>query len=99
MFNAQAYLLKLLKDKNEKKFVCPAGWVIEFNNGANSCFYQDCGWSVYNLKTQQHLHKNFTLNTRSTGWLDSHKFGEAPGYWPTKQEAEAALAAYLEREK
>lgn len=89
MFNAQAYLLKLLKDKNEKKFVCPARWEIELESG--------CGWFVSSIP-KMYLHKNLTLHSRDTGWVN-HKYGEAPGYWPTKKAAENALQQYLEKEK
>ncbi len=93
IFNAQGMLHELLKKKN-KLFVCPAGWVIrlvESLDGSNSC-----GWIVDNTGPDQRLWKNLTLN-EYTGW-DNHKFGEAPGYWPTKEDAEAALAAYLVKE-
>lgn len=83
----------------EKKFVCPVGWVIEFNNDTISHYWPDCGWSVYNFEIQQYLHKDFQLH-QNTGWdSHNHKYGEAPGYWPTKEEAETALAAYLEKGK
>jgi len=55
-----------------------------------------CGWFVQNKKTYKHLHKDFTFHD-GTGW-NNHKHGEAPGYWPTKKDAEAALVAYLEKE-
>jgi len=97
-FNAQA--AKLIEkypdcvapflEKDEKEFVCPAGWVI-----TSWC---DCGWLVKTNKTKmnEYLHKDNQLHLM-TNW-DNHKFGEAPGYWPTKEEAELALAAYLEKQ-
>ena len=75
----------------EKEFVCPEGWVIEF--GPNGF----CGWFVWNIERSLYLHKNLRLSV-ITGKTDRHDYGEAPGYWPTKQEAEAALAAYLEKQ-
>ena len=75
-------------EKDEKKFVCPEGWVIKFEDISN-----DCGWYVRTI-SNKYLHKNLTLYENDTGW-DQHKFGEAPGYWPTKQEAKDALRLYL----
>ena len=75
----------------EKEFVCPEGWVIEQRN----C----CGWRINNSAStcNNFLWKDFTMHRSNTGW-DCHKHGEAPGYWPTKEEAEAALTVYLEKE-
>jgi len=75
------------------EFVCPEGWVVELmkpTDGSN-----DCGWVVEKEKSKQ-LWKNLTVHESDTGW-DNHKFGEAPGYWPTKEEAELALVAYLRK--
>ena len=74
----------------EKKFICPTGWVIGTDN------YTDCGWYV-ETDTAEYLYKNLTFHYRDTGWKN-HKFGEAPGYWPTKEAAENALRRYLEKE-
>ena len=84
-------LLQALLVEKYFKFVCPAGWRVEFND------YSNCGWFVQQTDTYRHLHKDFTLNI-STGW-SKHLYGEAPGYWPTKEAAEAALTAYLTKEK
>ena len=84
-------LLQALLAEKYFKFVCPEGWVIEFEDLDN-----DCGWCVMK-DTDECLCKDGMLYA-GTGW-QFHKFGEAPGYWPTKQEAEAALAAYLEKTK
>lgn len=86
-------LLQALLAEKYFKFVCPAGWVIGLFEPFGD---NDCGWFVDN-NIGQSLWKNLTLNG-STGW-DNHKFGEAPGYWPTKKDAEAALVAYLEKTK
>jgi hypothetical protein len=87
-------LLQALLTEKYFKSVCPEGWVVElFNPFPDED--NDCGWIVQNRETREYLHKDFTLHV-GTGW-SFHKFGEAPGYWPTKQEAEAALAAYLEK--
>jgi len=75
----------------EKEFVCPEGWEILWGNDSN------LGWYVKN-KNNEFLHKDNQLHKNETGW-NSHKLGKAPGYWPTKQEAEAALAAYLETKR
>ena len=97
IFNAQGMLHELLK-KDSEKFVCPAGWVIEHfspTDGSN-----DCGWIIENRENirPKHLWKDLTVHESDTGW-DHHKFGEAPGYWPTKEAAEDALKQYLEKTK
>ena len=74
-----------------KPFVCPAGWEIELVEPADGKY--DCGWIVKNEGSRQ-LWKNLTLHSQDTGWKN-HNYGEAPGYWPTKEDAEAALVAYL----
>ena len=75
-----------------KKFVCPAGWVFEHNTSGpfrtGWCINKP-GWPYL------HLHKDLILHN-NTG-IGKYNYGEAPGYWPTKEEAEAALAAYLEK--
>lgn len=89
----QDFSLHLDKDEKQEKFVCPEGWVIKlFDFFAE----HDCGWLIRNKETYRHLQKDSQLYA-GTGW-NGHKYGEAPGYWPTKQEAEAALAAYLEKQ-
>jgi len=77
------------------KFVCPEGWVIQFNGSGR--WLPAGGWSINKRKTQNYLRKNGQV-TYGTGWQQGHQLGEALGYWPTKQEAEAALAAYLEKQ-
>jgi len=77
----------------EKEFVCPAGWEIKFQERLGD---YDCGWWVRICETDNCLHKDLTTK-RGTGWLIEHKFGEAPGYWPTKEAAEDALQQYLEK--
>jgi hypothetical protein len=91
IFNAMGYLFELLKEK-DKPFVCPAGWKI--------VYFDKCGWWVKKLNVlKSYLHKNLIIHV-TTGYSEGYyKFGEAPGYWPTKEAAEAALAAYLEKEK
>ncbi len=80
-----------------KSFVVPEGWKIELFNPFLS-EENECGWCVQNKETRNHLHKSFILRA-GTGWLPGHTFGEAPGYWPTKEAAEDALKQYLAREK
>ena len=82
-------LLQALLEEKYFKFVCPAGWVIAYE--------RDTGWYVEAIP-EQYLHKNLTIHKHDTGW-DNHKFGEAPGYWPTKEAAEDALGRYLEKQK
>jgi len=83
-------------DKAEKKFVVPEGWRINEVKSA--------GWCVHKKYTGQLLQKDNQLHNR-TGWHvgpgfdDGHKYGEAPGYWSTKEAAEAALEAYLEKQQ
>lgn len=79
----------------EKKFVVPDRWDIIYNDPNGDCI---CGWYIKKKSTGELLHKDNLLYGGWTGW-NNHKYGEAPGYWPTKQEAEVALAAYLEKEK
>lgn len=84
-------LLQALLTEKCFKFVCPEGWEIFF-------FSDDCGWFVQKEDILcRFLHKTFTLNT-TTGWKRHHSYGEAPGYWPTKEAAEDALQQYLEKE-
>ena len=88
------FSLHLGKGEGVQPFVVPEGWRIELlipSRGNN-----DCGWFVEELSGRINLHKNLTLNI-TTGW-NNHKFGEAPGYWPTEKEAKTALAAYLEKQ-
>jgi len=75
----------------EKPFVCPKGWVIEFEDWDG-----DCGWRIMKDKVE-YLHKDFAVKV-GTGW-DGHEYGEAPGYWPTKKAAEDALKQYLKKSK
>jgi hypothetical protein len=94
-------LLQALLTEKYFKFVCPEGWVIALHN--------KLGWYVhhsnFNLYQDEFLWKDLVIHYQSTGYIifmennNKHrpKFGEAPGYWPTKEDAEAALAAYLEK--
>lgn len=97
IFGASGWLHELLK-KDEKKFVCPAGWEIYAMPNLIDVDTDDCGWCIKKTEVWEFLHKDFTLHD-DTGWYSGCKHGEAPGYWPTKQEAEAVLVAYLEKEK
>lgn len=89
------FSLHLGKDDKSEKFVCPAGWDIDIAGTL-------VGWFV-SPRTEEpyrYLHKDLLLHECSTGYNDGdYGYGEAPGYWPTKEEAEAALAAYLEKPK
>ncbi|KKK51491.1 hypothetical protein LCGC14_3114400, partial [marine sediment metagenome] len=81
----------------EKKFVVPAGWVVEHN----TCLGDYCGWYV--CKKEKHgmyLRKDLQLYHRGgTDFSSSqHGYGEAPGYWPTKEAAKDALQQYLAKE-
>lgn len=86
-------LLQALLTEKYFKFVCPAGWRIELNERGPF----RAGWYVYNRNTSKCLHKDFTLHEHTGN--GTYNYGEAPGYWPAKQEAEAALAAYLRKEQ
>jgi len=86
----------------EKQFVCPAGWKIAYLDNPRS------GWWVCKLRGLNHSYSARDEYLRKDGQLHistgggetiGYKYGEAPGYWPTKEEAEAALAAYLEKQK
>ena len=94
IFGASGWLHEILK--KEKKFVCPEGWEIELNS--------KLGWYVYNQQYDSFLWKDLATHFQSTGYIkfqgEYHRHpthGEAPGYWPTKEAAEAALTAYLEK--
>lgn len=86
------YVVSFL-EKDKKKFVCPAGWVVQHNPQGPF----RAGWYIHNRNTFTCLHKDLTLHEH-TG-IGSYEYGEAPGYWPTKEEAEVALVAYLEKTK
>ena len=94
IFNAMGRLHELLKEK-PIEFVCPEGWEITYNNPLSK---HVCGWYVKNKDRGVLLWKNGLLEDNCYSGWDNHKYGEAPGYWPTKQGAEAALAAYLEKQ-
>ena len=68
--------------------------MIEFDEAG--IIYSAGGWSVYHNGENLFLQKDGQLHNQ-TGWKRHHKTAEAPGYWPTKEDAEAALAAYLEK--
>jgi len=83
----------LEKDQQPDEFICPPEWRIELNDGNGD---DDCGWGVqlqFDLPDYC-LQKDLKLHSH-TGWQPGHKFGEAPGYWPTKKAAEDALKQYL----
>ena len=88
-------LLQALLMEKYFKFVCPEGWVIKSLSGN--------GWWIgrqYRNHGTDYLRKTGQLH-RSTGGgcCVGYAYGASPGYWSTKQEAEAALAAYLEKMK
>ena len=78
-----------------QSFVVPEGWKIKEHIPAP---YTETGWFVEQLYTYQYLWKDDVLHNNGLGWCN-HNHGEAPGYWPTKEEAEDALKQYLEKEK
>jgi len=96
------WLEKLTDDRNysillqalleEKYFlpICPKEWMIMLNDG--------CGWYIYKKKSDTYLWKNGRFYSWTGGSRQEYKFGEAPGYWPTKEAAENALKQYLEKE-
>ena len=94
MFNTMGMLFEVLKNKSVQPFIVPDEWKVEFKDLDN-----DCGWCVIKDTKDDNdcLNKDLMLHT-GTGW-NNHKFGEAPGYWPTKEAAEDALRRYLEKEK
>ncbi|MCK4824355.1 hypothetical protein KA005_51865, partial [bacterium] len=73
----------------QEKFVCPARWEVKFSNR------DGCGWWV--RSNDGYLCKDLMLHN-NTSKESYHKFGEAPGYWPTEKAAEDALQQYLEKE-
>ena len=95
--NYSILLQALLMEKYFQPFVCPAEWRIRLWYSVPHENDNTCGWFIQNKKTYNHLHKDFTSHI-STGWKN-HEFGEAPGYWPTKEDAEKALEQYLAKGK
>ena len=91
------FSLHLGKDEKQEKFVCPAGWKVRLNSGRGWWVCKKSSHTTYSYQHDAYLHKGGTLHS-GTGCQDYHKHGEAPGYWPTKEDAEAALAAYLKKE-
>jgi len=87
------FSLHLGKEEKPTEFVCPVGWVIALADHNNNC-----GWYVSPGGTR-YLHKNFIIQHGTGHSDDNYKFGEAPGYWPTKEAAEDALKQYLEKTK
>ena len=87
-------LLQALLVEEYFTFVCPEGWVIKFLNRN--------GWWVgrqYRNHETDYLQKSSQLHcSTGGGYHQGYKFGEAPGYWPTKEAAEAALQQYLEKQ-
>lgn len=89
------FSLHLGKDDKSEQFVCPAGWEIAYSDPGNR---HVCGWYVFK-KGSGNLHKDLQLHNSTDFSSGIYGYGEAPGYWSTKQEVEAALAAYLEKIK
>ena len=87
-------LLQALLVEKYFKFVCPEGWIVAYHQ---ACPDTETGWYIQNTNNHLHLWKDFTFQD-NTGWETGHKSGEAPGYWPTKEAAEAALEQYLEKQ-
>lgn len=93
LFNTMGRLHEILKAKlKQEKFVVPKRWVIAHNDPGG---YHVCGWYVFKLDIGLHLQKDLRLHS-STGY-NGASYGEAPGYWPTKEAAEDALKQYLEK--
>lgn len=91
VYSLLAIILYREQQKGEEQFVCPEGWKVKLSSG--------CGWWVMKSRTRNgYLCKNLTLYATTRFANGNYKFGEAPGYWPTEKEAEAALAAYLRKE-
>ena len=80
----------------EKEFVVPEGWKIE-------CREVNGWWACREYKDLQekYLRKDGKLYSCTGGGFhtDGYEYGMAPGYWPTRQEAEAALKQYLDGTK
>jgi len=79
----------------EKKFVCPAGWEIKYNDPGG---YHVCGWYIFK-KGSGHLQKDLQFHGNTGHYKGDYGHGEAPGYWPTKEAAEDALKQYLKDEQ
>ena len=84
-----ALLNDLPQYEKPTEFIVPEGWKIELNN--------ECGWWVCRPESE-YLHKSLILYSYTGYSSGSYKFGEAPGYWPTKEAAEDALRQYLEKQ-
>ncbi|KKN53844.1 hypothetical protein LCGC14_0598030 [marine sediment metagenome] len=90
--NYSMLLQALLMEKYFKLFVVLKEWEIKLIELTDSL-----GWYVRNNIECGYLHKDNRIHKMTTGW-NNHRFGEAPGYWPTKKAAEDALRRYLEKE-
>ena len=95
LFNTMGKLREILRAKlkvSVQPFVVPKGWGV-------AC-HSSCGWYVVcSPGSSRHLHKNLTIQSGTGYWSGNYKFGEAPGYWPTKEAAKDALKQYLEKTK
>ena len=94
LFNTMGKLREILRAKLalKKKFVCPVGWVI--------ALHSSCGWYIVPTPgSSRHLHKDLIIQHGTWYHRGNYKFGEAPGYWPTKKAAKDALRRYLEKQE
>ncbi len=87
-------LLQALLVEKYFEFVVPEGWKVEEHIPAP---HTKTGWFVEQLYIHHYLWKDGVLHNDGLGWRSHHKFGEAPGYWPTEADAKAALQQYLEK--
>lgn len=61
--------------------------------------FNTCGWYIHLDNTDLCLHKDLMLR-ETTGWSKGdYKWGEAPGYYASKELAEQYLDAYLIKQK
>ena len=99
--NYSILLQALLTEKyfSIQPFVVPVGWKVKL--------YSKCGWWIgrqyvkYSIgHSTNYLHKDGELYSSTGGGIGvGYGYGVSPGYWPTREAAEAALAAYLEKTK
>lgn len=92
MFNCEAYLLKILKDKRGVSY---KGFDVAYNSESDS------GWYVINNNEGKHLQKDLKLHA-GTGYCEFYNecghepnWGEAPGYFKNEAQAKKYIDGHI----
>lgn len=83
---------RIIEDSEPEEF---EEFIVRFHTP--SIGINDCGWYI-DVNCTDYLHKDLKLHG-STGKESQHGYGEAPGYYPTKEIAEAYVRAYEEKNR